>query len=186
MASSFSAYQENPKNTTFQNQEEGEKVLLLLREHPIVNLSWLVPSLFGLAAPPALIYLFGLLSISVDKILPPAFQPLAAAVYYIFLLSWVHLSFLRWFFNVYLVTDRRVVDLDYWGFLFFRLSAAAIAQIEDVTYTVRGGWGVFFNYGDLYIQTAGTETNFDFHKVPHPAKVAHVIMGLIRRERMVS
>lgn len=178
---SFSSFQENPEKTTFQNQEAGERILLLLRQHPVVNLSWATLSLLGLVVPFVLLYLFNLLQLPLNRVLPPAFQPLVVVVYYMILLAWAHLSFLNWYFNVYIVTDRRIVDLDYWGFLFFRLSTTTLAHVEDVTYTVRGGWGVFFNYGNLYIQTAGTETNFDFTCVPQPAKVAHVIMELVKR-----
>lgn len=177
----LASFQENPGNTRFQNQEEGEPILLLLRQHPIVNLSWMLPALLGLILPFVLIYFFKLLQLPLAQVLPPVFQPLVAAVYYLFLLAWTHLSFLSWYFNVYIVTDRRIVDLDYWGFLFFRLSTATITHIEDVTYTVRGGWGILFNYGDVFIQTAGTETNFDFLNVPCPAKVAQVIMTLVEK-----
>lgn len=180
MATPLSAYQESPKRTVFQNQEEGEQIILLLRQHPIVNLSWVTLSFLGVILPLVVSFLFDFLKVPLGEVLPVAFQPLIVTTYYMMLLAWAHLSFLSWYFNVYLVTNRRVVDLDYWGFLFFRFSAATIAHIEDVTYTVRGGWGVFFNYGDLYIQTAGTEANFDFLRVPQPAKVSHVIMTLVK------
>lgn len=177
----LAAFQENPEKTTFQNQEAGERILLLLRQHAVVNLPWVLLALLGLLAPLVLLYFFNLLQLPLNQVIPAAFQPLVVVVYYLLLLAWAHLSFLRWYFNVYIVTDRRIVDLDYWGFLFFRLSAATLTHVEDVTYTVRGGWGVLFNYGDVFIQTAGTETNFDFTRVPQPAKVAHLIMELVKK-----
>ena len=99
--------------------------------------------------------------------------------WYLFSLGYGILSFLSWYFNIHLITNRRVVDLDYYGFLFYRLSEAPLYQIQDVTYQVGGVFSIIFNYGDLYVQTAAEKREFDFLRIPSPAKVHDLLTDLV-------
>ena len=93
---------------------------------------------------------------------------------------------MRWFFNVYIVTDHRIFDLDYHSFLFFNVSEAPLENIQDVSFHVNGGGGIIFNYGDVFIQTAAEKAEFDFLKVPNPAlvhdKITDLLQNIRRRE----
>jgi hypothetical protein len=84
-------------------------------------------------------------------------------------------KFLNWYFNVYIITTERIIDVDFISLLYKQVSEAQIAKIQDVTYTMGGLARAVFNYGDVLIQTAGELPNFDFLAVPHPNKVAAVI-----------
>lgn len=176
--SSLAAYVESPHDVTFADQNRDEKVLLFLRAHPISNLPWLLILIFMVLVPLLLPRL--LVGTTMDLTsLPGRTQLLMLFCWYLFALGYGILSFLAWFFNISLVTDQRVVDIDYYGFLFFRLSEAPLHQIQDVTYQVTGLLGVIFNYGDLYIQTAAEQREFDFLKIPTPAKVHDLLTDLV-------
>jgi len=177
------SFTHHPKGVCLKNQEEGEEILLLLRQHPITNLSWIVVSVLALILPIIISYLFFQFNLSLDLLIPAVFQPLFFVTYYMLILAFIHLSFMSWYFNAYIVTNHRIIDLDYWGFLFFHVSATTIDHVEDVTYSVKGGLGFLFNFGDVFIQTAGAETNFDFLRVPDPSKVANTIMTLVKEHR---
>ena len=58
-------------------------------------------------------------------------------------------------------------------------SEARLNNIEDVSVSTPGFWSVFFNIGDLFVQTAAAETEFEIRQVPKPIKVQDVIMDLV-------
>ena len=176
--SSLAAYVEKPADVCFADQERGEEVLLMLRAHPITNIPWILILLFLLFAPLVLPQILEGTSLD-PATLPERTQLLLLFCWYLFSLGYGILSFLYWFFNINLITNQRVVDLDYYGFLFYRLSEAPLSQIQDVTYQVGGLFGIIFNYGDLYIQTAAEQREFDFLKIPNPAKVHDLLTDLV-------
>lgn len=175
--SSLSAYTENPTDVKFAAQEPDEEVLFFLRKHPITNTSWILVFVFLLAFPPLTEYIlretpFDLLQV------PLRLRLLFMIFWYLFCAGQALLSFLTWFFNIYIVTNERIIDLDYFGFLFYRLSEAELSQIQDVTYEVGGVAQTIFNFGHVYIQTAAEQREFDFSAVPNPARIHDVITDL--------
>ncbi len=175
--SALSAYIEKPRNVEFADQEPGEEVQLLLRKHPITNLPWIFILLFLVAFPILVTTVLKDTFLDVVNV-PFRVRLLFITLWYLFCCGYTLLSFLSWFFNIYLVTNQRVVDLDYYGFLFFRVSEAELRQIQDVTYSVGGLMRTLFNYGDLYVQTAAEAREFDFIAVPNPARVHDLITDL--------
>jgi hypothetical protein len=88
-----------------------------------------------------------------------------------------------WFFSVNIVTDERVMDVDFYGLLFKHVSVAQLDRIEDVNYFQKGVLGAFFNFGDVLIQTAAEITGFVFNKIPNPDRVVKVLSELIAQEK---
>lgn len=176
--SSFASYVEKPADVRFADQERDEEVLLMLRAHPITNVPWILILLLLLLAPLVLPQILEGTNLD-PTALPERTQILLLLSWYLFSFGYGILSFLSWYFNIHLITNRRVVDLDYYGFLFYRLSEAPLYQIQDITYQVGGLFSVIFNFGDLYIQTAAEKREFDFLKIPNPAKVHDLLTDLV-------
>lgn len=177
------AYAERPQ-VSFKDQEEGEIVLLLLRRHFFTNLPWLLLALLIFLLP--IIFLLSPYKSIFPflEVLPNRFLFFIIAVWYQFLLIFILISFSGWFFNIDLVTDKRILDIDYWGFLYFNVSETPISNIQDVTYNISGLPQTFLNYGNLYIQTAGTSSNFDFVDVKNPAAVHDLITDLMQEKNV--
>lgn len=159
---------EKPIRAKFNGQESGEEIVFLLRRHWVTNLPWVFGSLVALVFP-SLLFNF-------PEIFGIAFP--SARVYFIFTLIWflfvfgfVFERFLNWYFNVYVFTNKRIVDIDFWGMFYTEVSEAPLDKIQDVTYKMGGIFQVMFNYGDLFIQTAAEEQEFEFKAVPRPAYV---------------
>ncbi len=87
-----------------------------------------------------------------------------------------------WYFNVYILTNERIVDLDFVGILDKQVAFTTLNHIEDITPKTIGFFGTFFDYGNVYIQTAAEKPEFDFEKVPRPDDVAHLILQQVRIE----
>lgn len=170
----LAAYGYLPDKVNFETRESEEKVILLLRQHPITLLpKALVTALMILA--PSILSIFPILSFSR---LPPNFQFIAVLIWYLATAAFVIQSFLPWFFNVYIVTDERVVDIDFYNLVYKEVSDANIDKIQDVTYKMGGVVRTLFNYGDVLIQTASEVPNFEFLAVPKPDKVAKILQDL--------
>ncbi|MBI4999751.1 PH domain-containing protein, partial [Candidatus Gottesmanbacteria bacterium] len=100
-------------------------------------------------------------------------------LWYLVTFGFALVSFITWYFNVYIVTNERIVDVDFLHLLYKELSSTRIARIQDVTYKLGGVFRALFDFGDVFIQTAGTEPNFDFLAVPHPEAVVRKIAELM-------
>ncbi|MBI1982277.1 MAG: hypothetical protein HYY87_02300 [Candidatus Levybacteria bacterium] len=178
----LSSFCQNPLGFSFQNQEKDEKILLFLRRHLLTNLSWLIPSLLLLLLPP----LLGLFTPSLGNLFPPLLLPqnyltVLLLFYYLFVFNYMFISFISWFYNIGIITQKRVIDIDYSDIVHRYISYTKLNLIEDVTYRQTGFIRSLFNYGDVFVQTAGTHPNFEFLSVPQPAKATHVIQELIGR-----
>jgi len=89
------------------------------------------------------------------------------------------LKLMGWFFNIFIMTDERVIDVDF-NDLFHRvISEAKTDKIQDVNSVMSGAFQTFFNYGSVFIQTAGELPEFVFENVPNPDLVAKYIGQLI-------
>jgi hypothetical protein len=173
----FSALSIFPKATRFESQDEKEKIVLLLRPHFITNVWWIVLALLMSVMPQFLIY------VPVISLLPENYLLVLTLFWYALTLTFVFERFLMWFFSVNIVTDERVIDVDFYGLLFKHVSVAQLDRIEDVNYFQKGISGSFFNFGDVLIQTAAEITGFVFNRIPNPDRVVKVLSELIAEEK---
>ncbi|HBQ50923.1 hypothetical protein A3B42_03835 [Candidatus Daviesbacteria bacterium RIFCSPLOWO2_01_FULL_38_10] len=171
----FSSYIENPTNCRFEGQDPGEKILLLLRAHPITNLSWIIPVILLFSFPFFVPKIFSLLNIDLF-IIPQTFQIVFLIINYLLVLIISFEGFLHWYFNVYIVTEKNIVDVDFHSLLFKNIDVAPLRNIEDTSSSMGGILNSVFHYGNVFIQTAGATKNIDFHSVPRPHFVADFIL----------
>lgn len=165
----LSSFCYNPHNISFDTQDKDEKIVLFLRQHPIVNIPWLIIAAILIVSPLVLTW-FPLISF-----LPARFQLVAIMFWYLIVSAFVIESVLSWFFNVYMVTNKRIVDVDFVNLIYREVSTAEIDKIQDTGQRVGGVVRSLFDYGDVVVQTASAVPEFDFEAVPHPTKVVNVI-----------
>ncbi len=166
-----------PKGVQFETQEKEEQIILLLRRHWITNFHWIFIALIMILAP-LILNVVPLL-----EFMPPRFQLMTVIIWYLLTLAFVFESFLSWFFNVYIITDERIVDVDFTSLTYRRISDAQIERVQDITYKTGGLLRAVFDYGDVFIQTAGKSPEIDFESVPKPDKVVRVLNQLIIQEQ---
>ncbi len=168
----FSAFSLYPDDVDFETRDDEERIILLLRQHPLVNLKWILTTTVLLAGP-TLVSLFGIFDF-----LPKGFPLIISLSWYLVTSAYAIESFLNWYFNVYFVTEKRVIDVDFYNLIDKRVSDAEIEKIQDVSYTTGGVARTMFNYGDVIIQTASEIPEFIFEAVPNPEKVIKVLGDL--------
>lgn len=174
--SPLDAFAARPKKTAFDSQLEDEEVLLLLRQHPITQLKWF----FIIAG----LLLFPLLMSYVNfwEIVPLKYHFFGLVFWYLLVSGIALEAFLSWFYNVYIITDERVIDVDFISLIYKNISAAKLDNIEDITATTSGAFAAIFNYGTVKVQTAAEVTEFEFANVPQPAKVTTLLNELLLEE----
>lgn len=161
-----------PGGVTFETRESEEKVILFLRRHLVTNIPWIITTIIMILTP------IFINSLSVLDSIPSNFRFIFILIWYLITMAYFLESFLTWFFNVYIVTDERIIDIDFYNLIYKEVSDANIDKIQDVTYKMGGVIRTLFNYGDVLIQTASEVPNFDFLAVPYPDKVVKVLQDL--------
>lgn len=157
---------------SFETQNPGETVILFLRAHPITQLSWIIATIFFIILP----LFFNLFLINLVTIHEIIFINI---LWYTGTFSYAYLNLISWLFNVGIVTNQRVVDVDFHSLLYKEVSATVISKIEDVTVKTGGFIRSIFDYGNLFIQTAGTYSNIEFPNIPHPTEASSIINNLM-------
>jgi len=67
------------------------------------------------------------------------------------------------------------VDVDVHGILIREITETRLELVEDISYKQIGFIPSLFDYGEVHIQTAGSQQNIEFDKAPNPAKIAEII-----------
>lgn len=176
----LSNFSKNPNGVHFQTQKQHESIILFLRSHFITNISWIALSLILIILP--IITLTFLPTFGIDFLFSQSttrFTTVYTLFYYLMVFSYVFISFLHWFYNVFIVSSERIVDIDYSDIVIHNIAVTNLSHIEDVNYTQSGFIPTFFNYGDLFVQTAGNEKNFEALSIPKPREATHIIGDLI-------
>lgn len=174
--SSFASFVIKPKSFSFSEQDNEEEIILVMRQHWFTNVGWILTALLMSLAPVFLPF------VPILGSFPPDYQFVAILFYYLIIFAYSFEKFLAWYFNTYIVTDERVVDIDFVNLLNKKFSDAKISMIQDVTSKVSGFSQTLFNYGTILIQTASEVNELIFEKVPNPEKVIKVLQQLRQEE----
>lgn len=181
MANPFASFSFDPVGITFENQEEGEKIILFLRAHIITLVPAVLLIVFLVVLPVFIGFVLNLLGASVS-FLSAAQIFLIDVFWYLLIFAYAFFRFVLWYFNVYILTNERIVDFDFRGLLNKEISYTTLIHVEDIEPKTVGFFGTFFNYGNVYIQTAAERPEFEFEKVPRPDSVAQAILEQVRKE----
>lgn len=174
----MSAYLPKPKEIFVDILADKEQVILVLRQHPITQVKWIF-IVFTMLFLPILFATSGIFSF-----LPARYQFAAMIAWCLLTLGLVVESFLKWFYRVYIITDERIIDVDFLSMIYKDVSTTKIDNIEDITALSVGFFSSMVDYGTVIIQTAATKQEIQFEKVPHPSKVTTLLNELILEEEL--
>jgi hypothetical protein len=165
----FASFCLYPDDIDFETKEDNEKIILMLRHHPIVNVKWIAISVLLLFGPTILNIL------GVFSLLPLGYPLFVTLAWYLLTFAYALEGFLTWYFDVYFVTSMRIVDINFYNLINKKVSDAEVTKIQDVSYTSGGFLGAMFNFGNVFIQTAADVQEFKFGTVSNPEKVAKIL-----------
>jgi uncharacterized membrane protein YdbT with pleckstrin-like domain len=178
----FTAFATNPKNLHFEHQGKNETVILFLRQHLITLVPTTALAVIMALAPTILFPLiFKLFSASIH--IPVGYIIVGILFWYLATFGIFFSRLLYWFFNIFIVTNERIIDIDFINLLYKDVSETQISRVQDISYNSKGIFAALFNYGDVMIQTAGELPNFAFELVPKPSDVVEIISNVAKTEK---
>lgn len=77
--------------------------------------------------------------------------------------------------NRIIITNDNVTQITQVGLFHRRISEISMGNVEDVSVRQKGIFQTVFNFGQLHIETAGEQNNYDFVYCPNPGSYAKVI-----------
>lgn len=157
----------------FNEQEKDEEVILKLRAHPITQLPWIFNGLILFIVLLFIDWVF-FKSLTQDQFF------IINLLSIVMIISYFWFNFLSYYFNIGLVTNKRIIDMDYHSVMFREISETNFDKIEDVSALSSGYFASLFNFGDVFVQTAGTTVNIQFLKVPRAGEVVSIINRLAK------
>jgi len=175
---SLSSFCRNPKGFSFRDQDEDEKILLFLRKHFITNFTWIFITIILITIPPFLLFIPFLRETFLSSV-PFNFLVVSVIFYYLIVFSFAFVSFATWFYNISIVTNKRIVDVDFSDLIYHDVAVTKLRLVEDTNYTKIGFLHSLFNYGNVFVQTAGEQAHFDFLAIPKPEDAVNIIEDLI-------
>jgi hypothetical protein len=176
--SCMAAYLPKPKEILVDILADTEQVILVLRQHPVTQFRWIIIVVIMLFLP----LLFS--SSGVFNFLPGKYQFAALVGWIMVTVGFTIESFLKWFYRVYIITDERIIDVDFLSMLYKDVSTTKIDNIEDITSLTAGFLSALVDFGTVVIQTAATKQEIQFEKVPYPSKVTSLLNELILEEEL--
>ncbi|MEK7184719.1 MAG: PH domain-containing protein [Patescibacteria group bacterium] len=166
----------NETNNTFEGKEYDENVLLLVRRHPFYILLKLAFVAFLFICPLIFISIYSAVLSGYDMLI---FSVFVYMMWCLVLWQIIFYSITMYVLDVWIVTDKRVIDSTQHGFFNRTVAELHVARIQDISVNITGFFQTLFKFGDLEIQTAGTENKFDFLQIPYPNEVKNQIMSHI-------
>lgn len=166
----------------FVTQQDDEEIVLLLRAHPVTNVPWILVTLIMLVLP-------GFVELTGVFIgLPAGFLFVGKLIWYLMTLMYAFEKFLYWYYSVFIVTNERLVDIDFENILWRIVTYANLNHIEEPAMVTGGFIRSLLQYGNVYVTTASEQPTIEALGVPWPQKVVDIINRLSeelekRRER---
>lgn len=166
-----------PRNTSFLGKEDDESVVLILRKHWQFLLPTILECIFLLLLPFIL------------SVIIPNLPNRGLFVFSLFLVSLLISSslliyrYVRWFYNVNIITDQRVIDMDFETLFSHKTTEARLEKIEDITFKQIGILSNLFDIGSIYIQTAGAKSEIEFKGIHNPKQVQDILSDLLESKK---
>lgn len=156
----------------FADQFDDEEVLYVFRKHPIVMRKGLILGLLGplIGIAPA--------AIKPDLGFAAFFGGLAIGCLLglaLFFPSWV-----GWHFSVFILTDKRFIQITQKGFFHRSVADLGLQQIQSVNYEVSGIEETLLGFGTIKMQTYVGDLTI--RKVHRPAKTQKKLLSILRQE----
>jgi hypothetical protein len=166
--------------------EPGESIIHIVRKHwfvilgfslliifmcflPLLAIKFFTSSLILGAIPPEIVDKIP--TEEIDKWINFAYPLWLSLLWVFFFIEWTD-----YYLDVWIVTDKRILDIDQKGFFHREVTSFNYAQIEDITVETRGPIQTFFKFGLLEIQTAGHNRNIVIPNAVNPELVRSIVL----------
>ncbi|MHB8860271.1 MAG: PH domain-containing protein [Minisyncoccota bacterium] len=163
--------------------EPGEHVVLQARKHWFLFLAELLPYAILAVIPFALPKILLLVSATAPYATYFEYHTIATrSVLGVWLLvTWTSAwgAFTRYFLNVWVLTNQRIVDIKQRSYFNREVSSLFLSRVQDVTTDVEGVLPSLLGIGDITVQSAGTVDEFHMRGIPRPEQMRDIILKYV-------
>lgn len=155
------------KQKIFRGQKDDETVVAIFHKHWI---SFVKP--LAVFVP---LFALSLIILYYQSFLGTGFLIMGYVIFLV-AISYLMYYFVLWWWDVYILTNKRVINFDQRTLFHKVVSEAELTNIQDTTYEIKGVWQTIFNYGQVNILTASSGDNIIFTDVAAPQLVQEIII----------
>jgi hypothetical protein len=166
------------RNYEFKDKKRDEDIIIVLRRHWLTFIFQFMPIIVGVVLLVAGHFL--IVEFMPEILAGGGEEILFFAESLVMMILWL-VAFIFWidyYFDVWIITDRRIVDIEQLGLFRRNVSELEHSKVQDVTTEIHGILPTLLKYGFVYVQTAGKKTRFIFKQVPRPMMVRKMILNL--------
>jgi hypothetical protein len=111
---------------------------------------------------------------------------LTLAIYFLAVWCGTFKTFTRYYLNLWVVTNHRIVDVRQKGFFDREVSSLLLNRVQDVMVDTEGVMFSLLDIGDIFVQSAGATERFRMRGIPHPAELRDVILKYVSEKDQVG
>jgi len=179
----FGGLQVKPRFVTVATQDPDESVYILARKDVITNLGWVFNFALLFSLPLIVFLAVRFFQLSLSSFMPILYFVFILIAYYALILFYGLINFTRWYYNIFIVTNKRIINYKFSPFARYEVAEASLSNIQDVTEVTSGFLPSIFDYGNLFIQTSGTFNKFEIQQVPRPTWLRNILIDLSKLTR---
>ncbi|MDB5260051.1 MAG: hypothetical protein JWN37_282 [Candidatus Nomurabacteria bacterium] len=161
--------------------EEGEEIISTIRKHWIVYVHDFFLHAFGCLLLIVAVYYFSSGDLFKNYSNETAYGTMVLILFVLIFWTSFFYSWTKDYFDVWYVTNKHIVAVNQKEILSRDEAFMELLRIQDVFFEKNGFLSNIFDYGQLKVQSAGTEQQFVMEYVKEVETVAHKIM-LLRDE----
>lgn len=163
------------------NLNPNEQIVLIVRKHWIAIIGRLIVLLFTIIVP-----ILILIALPIFVPFFPSWQTghiiyLYTLVYtFLLIVSWV-VFFFAWteyHLDIWVVTTHRIFIVDQKSMFYREISSLTLDKIQDLTIDIDGFLPTMLKFGEIFIETAGENKNFEFKNARNPEAIKIAINSI--------
>ncbi len=157
----------------------GEKVIRIIHRDVFIALKRVGLFVLLLALPVIVLLMINQVFPAVDESgMITIIILLSLSVYLLFIWLLFFFSIIDYILDIWIITDKRIIDVQQNGFFSRVISEQMVVKIQDITSDTHGFWPTVWKYGNLTVQTAAEQNKFYFEEISDPEEVRDLLIRL--------
>lgn len=161
--------------------QPNEKIITSVRKHWFVVLRTLIIFVILILIPPVILSILPLVAIDFNTELIGTLVNFFFSLYLLVLFLFLFLFWMDYYLDMWIITDRRIIDVEQKGLFRRAISEIPLIRVQDVTIEVHGIIETFLKFGTIKIQTAG-EREFTINNIPRLYEIKDIILRHVRAQ----
>lgn len=165
-------------------QKPYEKIIHLLRRDVITFIPYILLLIILLAAEYGLYYLLKtLFPVLFINQIGLAAMVILGSIYALSVWLFFFTGFVNYYLDMWIITNDRLIDIRQDGLFARTVAELDLYRVQDVTSECKGLFATAFDFGNVYVQTAGAKERFVFYNIPKPHLIREAIIKLAGEDR---